>query len=266
VRGGAGRRSRRGEEEGDEGGRRLQPQKKSNAVVWVSLGGFVVVVGIAILVLSNKGGDTKEGETKPGGGTSTAGTAAPVAPAPATPDPAAAPPEPAMDAPPPAAYTPLSRIEIHPVDHHPEATDAEKHKIDDLINVAIFQNSGADGRRAQAELVTLGVKAAPRLINVFYTVKNAEGFTGREGNSKAQVADAILRKIDGHIERRGSPRLTPIRHSSDERHTTGIVKRWYMWWDNKLYLDPRKPWDERVDGNREDAPDKPADGGAPAMQ
>ena len=42
---------------------------------------------------------------------------------------------------------------------------------------------------------------------------------------------------------------------------THIAKRWVQWWDQKLYTDPKKPWDERVDGNREDAPDAPADGG-----
>jgi hypothetical protein len=260
-------RARRGEEEGDEEGRRgAPPPKKNTALIWGSLVGLVAVVGIAFLALGNKGGDEKDADkgkpTETAGGAPLAPVGAPIGPA--TPEPAAPPPggEPAMDAAPSAPYVPLSRVEIHAIDHHPEATEDEKRKIDDLINLAIFQNAGADSKNAGTELVGIGVKAAPRLVNVFHTVKTSEGFGNREGNSKAQIADALLRRIDGHIERRGSPRLTPIRFSSDEKHAISIAKRWVAWWDNKLYLDPRKPWDERVDGNREDAPDKPADDAA----
>ncbi len=226
---------------------------------------MVVLIAVAFLVLSKKSPDEPKKDdaaAKAAADAAAAGMeAAMEAPVP-TPEPG-----PAMDGGPPK-FISVSKVVLHAVGQHPEATPDEQQKIDALIQKAVFENAGADSRRAETELVGIGVKAAPRLINVFFTVKSGEGFSTREGLMKCHVADSVLRRIDGWIERGNSPRNTPISAASDPVWAERIMKMWTKWWDDELYKKPLKPWDERVDGRREDAEDKPAGGGAtppPAM-
>ena len=107
------------------------------------------------------------------------------------------------------------------------------------------------------------MKAAPRLINVFATVSLGEGFGDIQGRMKCGVADALLRRIDGYIERKKSPRNTPIKATSDPKWVEKIARYWTAWWLNGEWKTPNKPWDDRVDGNREEAADAPGRGPRP---
>lgn len=165
--------------------------------------------------------------------------------------------EPGMDettAPAAPAFVSAAKVQFHPIEHHPDATPDERTKIDALIQTAVFENSGSDGRLAEDELVKLGVKAAPRIINVFSTVKMGAGFDDRLGKINASIADRILRRIDGHIERSVSRLMTPIKPQSDHAWVEKVARAWIAWWDNEKYKTPQKPWDERIDGSANDAP------------
>jgi len=164
----------------------------------------------------------------------------------------------------PAKYIAPSKVQFHPVDHHPDATPEERAKIDELIQKAVFENAGSDSRIAGNELVAMGVKAAPRLINVFSTVKMGEGFTDPQGRIKCAVAENLLRRIDGYIERKVGPKNTPLKGQSDPGWVERCTRYWISWWDSEKYKTPEKPWDERIDGNRDDAPDGGM-GSTPAM-
>jgi hypothetical protein len=141
----------------------------------------------------------------------------------------------------------LGKVLLHEVGHHPESTDAEKQKIDDLIKLAVFENAGRDSLEAGEALVAMGLKAAPRLINVFHTVQTTDGFDSRLGLVKAGVADGLLRKIDGAIDRQ-KQRPTRIMPASKPDYAQGVAKRWVRWWDSDGWKTPQKPWDERIDG------------------
>ena len=132
-------------------------------------------------------------------------------------------------------------------------TEADRKKIDDLIQKAVFENNGSDSLAAGRELVAMGLKAAPRLLNVFYTVKVGEGFDSQEGKMKASVADSLLRKIDGYMERK---RRVKRADQGDVRPEVGGVHREDVagWWDTEAYKKPEKPYDARYDDN----PDGPA--------
>ncbi len=178
----------------------------------------------------------------PATGTPTAGTPAGTAPADGT---SGATPAPAT--PPPAKGT------IHEVGHHPDATADERTQIDQLVQKAIFENAGAESRDAGKALVALGYKAAPRIINVFHTVKAGEGFDDLQGRVKASVADGLLRKIDGYQERLRRNK-TQIKATSDAKFAESTAKGWVLWWDTGTWKDkPQKPWDERIDGAEEEA-------------
>jgi hypothetical protein len=298
ARAGARRRGRaRDEEEGDdEGGRRgrLPPKKSvSPALLWGSVGGLVVVVGVMIAVLSSKDkaeepetvatGTSGMGEgpglsvpspasTTPAAAPSGSGDAAPAAgtpgegspgasATPAAPGTGPAPVEPPKEG--PKWYAP-NKAEIKPKDHHPDATPEERQKIDALIETAVFVNAGRDSTDAEKELVTIGLKAAPRIVNVFHRVKTSpEGFDTRLGLMKAAIADRMLRRMDGVIERRFSPKNTLIHASSDPKHAEKIARWWNWWWDVEEWKKAHAPWDERAEGKREDtedAPKSPGDG------
>ena len=258
-------------EDDEEGGRGRggAPKKDNNTLIIVSLIGFVVVVGIAFLVLRKKKDDPPKTVATTAGGVAAAEPTAPstapstapaagMASAPATGAPSATGAEPGMEGDKPAEppkFVPPSKVTFHPVEHHPDATPEEREKIDQLIQKAVFENAGADSRTAGHELVAIGMKAAPRLINVFSTVKMGEGFTDPMGRIKCAVAEALLRRIDGYIERSLSPKNPPIKGQSDPSWVDRCTRYWLSWWDSGKYQTPQKPWDERIDGNRDDAPD-----------
>ncbi len=277
------------EEGGGRGG--LPPKKNNNAILWGSFAGMVVVLFLALVLLNKKKVD--EVSKKPPAGPGTAAAEEPAAPhTPAamgsTPPPpgtgmdGTAPVEPGapladaggMESPaamedgapsePSGPYVNPSKVTFAALGHHPESSAEDKARIDELVQKAVFENAGRDSRDAGHELVSkYGLKAAPRLINVFATVSMGEGFGDIQGRMKCGVADAILRRIDGYIERKKSPRVTPIKATSDAKWVEKVARYWTAWWLNGEWKTPNKPWDDRVDGNREDAADKPG-GGAPA--
>jgi hypothetical protein len=212
------------------------PPKKSNTGILIAVFGLVVVGGFVLLISRKKSheGD-KNSIVKPEAHESNA--------------PPVVVPEAAMTE---AAMTEPTKPEVkkgtfHPVGHHPDATPEEQAKIDALIKTAIFENSGSDSRVAGDELVKMGIKAAPRIIDVFNTVKSGEGYDDRMGRLKAQVADALLRRIDGYQER--VKKSMPIRNTSNMNFAEGVAKSWISWWDNEYWKkNPLKPWDPRVDG------------------
>lgn len=254
ARGAAASRSRRGQEEDDdgEGGRGAPPPKKSNALLIGSLIGFVVIIGIAFLAM--RSGKRKDGEVAKGPGT----TAPVAAPAPA--------PEPAMatEAPPAEEPKVVPKGGFHVVDHNPDTTPEERQKIDDLVNKAVFENSGSDSRAAGHELVGLGMKAAPRIINAFTTIKNGEGFDSQQGRIKAGVADQLLRKIDGFMEKKKKIKTT-IKATSDTKWAESTAKTWIAWWDSGTWKHPEKPYDPRYDDNP-DAPPAMSEEPAPMSE
>ena len=243
-----------------------------------SLIGLVVIGGIALVVLKKKKpadepapvaktapvadeglpmGSTPAGTAPaamggaPAAGTPAAGTPAAGTPAAGTPS-GTAPADGTSGATPPAT-PPAAKGTIHEVGHHPDATAEEKAQIDQLIQKAIFESGGADSRDAGRALVALGYKAAPRLINVFHTVKTGEGFDDIQGRMKAGVADGLLRKIDGYQERMRRNK-SAIKATSDAKFAESTAKGWVLWWDNGVWKDkPQKPWDERIDGAEEEA-------------
>ncbi len=146
--------------------------------------------------------------------------------------------------------------------HHPEATPEEQAQIDQLVQKAVFENAGGDSRDAGKALVALGYKAAPRLINVFHTIKSGEGFDDLQGRMKAGVADGLLRKIDGFQERTRRNK-NPIKATSDAKFAESTAKGWLLWWDTGVWKEkPQKPWDERIDGAEEEARKAGGDGAA----
>ena len=257
-------------EEGDTdgNGRGGDKPKNSNTLLIASLIALVVLGGLAFLVFRSK--PPAAPPVVAGGPGSTPAAAAPTDPAMAQPTPSAGAPssEPGMeDAKPPETpkFVPATKVNYEPIDHHPDATPEERTKIDELIQKAVFENAGSDSRIAGAELVAMGIKAAPRLINVFSTVKMGEGFEDRLGKIKVAVAEGLLRRIDGYIERSLSPKNTPLKGQSDTKWVERCTRYWIAWWVNGKYKTPQKPWDERIDGNREDAPDGPAKDGGTGM-
>jgi hypothetical protein len=300
ARAGAAGRRRRGDDagEGDEeaGGRRGAPPRKgaSPALLWGSLGGLVVVVGLLILVLGKKddpptdagkndsasapeappsippsgetpaasgatGTDGAPTEAAPGSSTSAAGTpASPSSPASSTPASStpAAPSEPA----PSGGFPSPLKTGIRAKEHNSEASPEERQRIDALIETAVFVNAGADSREAEEELVKLGYKAAPRLVGVFHRIRTSpEGFEQRMGLMKASIVDRTLRKIDGVMERRFK-KVSPIHSASDPKHADKIARYWNWWWDTGEWKKGHKPWDERTEGAAEEEPEEGAGG------
>jgi len=281
------KRRSRAQEDGDDGevgGRGGAPEKKkSNAILWVSFGGMVVVLFLALVLLNKK--KVEDVAKKPP--TGTAGTvpdepAGPTPPArggtppvpppsgmdgtaPGTGEPGTGAPAGMEDTPPAAPsgpYVASTKVTFAALGHHPDATAEEKARIDELVQKSVFENAGRDSRDAGHELVSkFGLKAAPRLVNVFATVSLGEGFADRMGRIKSSVADGLLRRIDGYIERKKSPRYTAIRGESDPKKVETIARFWTAWWLNGDWKTPNKPWDPKVDGNPEEAPDAPGGGG-----
>jgi hypothetical protein len=257
-------RAGRDEEEAGEGtGRRGPPPKNNNGLIIGSLFGVVVLGGILLLAMRSK-----EPPAAPSKPVAVAPDADPVS---GMGGPAMATGEPAMEevaAPAAPAYVAPAKVQFHPIEHHADAKPDERTKIDELIQKAVFENSGSDGRLAEDELVKFGVKAAPRIINVFSTVKMGAGFDDRLGKIQASVADRILRRIDGYIERSVSAKMTPIKPQSDHGWVEKVARNWIAWWDNEKYKTPQKPWDERIDGaaieaaGMDDPAGMKADGGA----
>lgn len=278
-------RHRRAEEAGeeDEGGRRGPPPKKDNAnmaIVW-SLIGLVVIGGIALIASKRSKPSTPAEPDKTTAGANGGPGASPSAPAAPTPAPGTGPAapsgagggsstppagtpsgsgEPAMSDAPKAP--PAAKGTLHEVGHHPEASDDEKAQIDKLIQTAVFESAGADSRDAEKQLVAIGMKAAPRLINVFYTVKQSEGFEERLGKMKAAIADRILRKIDGYQERKRKS-MSAIVAASDPKFVESSAKSWMLWWDNELWKNPMKPWDPREANEGEGGGGGAGGGGTP---
>lgn len=285
-----------GDDDEEEGGGRggLPPKKKSNAVIWGSFAGMVVVLFLALVLLNKK--KVEEVSKKPPAGTGATASVEPETPptppamagsgtpAPAGPagdatagmggtaamdgEPAAMESAAGMEGETPPApsgpYVNPSKLSFAALGHHPEASAEDKAQIDALIQKAVFENAGRDSRDAGHELVSkYGMKAAPRLVNVFATVSMGEGFGEIQGRMKCGVADGLLRRIDGYIERKKSPRVTPIKAQSDAKWVEKVARYWTAWWLNGEWQTPNKPWDERVDGNREDAADKPGGGPGP---
>ncbi len=285
------RRARAAQDEGDEeeGGRRgLPPEKKSNTLLWASFGGFVLAIFLVMMLMNKKKVDdvTKKPSAEPVASATdepeTPGTPAMAGTGPVPPSTGTVGTVPGTGAPgsdgtagmegtspaaPSGPYVASSKLTFAPVPHHPDATAEDKARIDELIQKAIFESAGRDSRDAGHELVDkFGMKAAPRLINVFATVSLGEGFGDIQGRMKCGVTDSLLRRIDGYIERKKSPRNTPVKATSDAKWVEKIARYWTAWWLNGEWQTPNKPWNDRVDGNREDAADAPAAGGpAPAM-
>lgn len=262
----------RGGDDEEDGGGRSGPPPKSNAVLIGSMIGMVVLIGVLFLVLRHKDEPHKPAPVATTGGAGDAAGTAPGVPAMADPGMGATPamadaamgadaattdastPEPAMGEH-EATYVAPSKVQFHPIEHHKDASADERTKIDQLVQTAVFENAGRDSQLAGDELVTMGVKAAPRLINVFSTVKMGVGFDDRLGKIQCSVADQLLRRIDGYIERSLSPRNTPLKGQSDTKWVEKVARYWISWWDSEKYKTPQKPWNERIDGNREDAPE-----------
>jgi hypothetical protein len=273
------RRSRDEDDDGDDdrGHRGRPPPRRgmSPALLWGSIGGMVVVVGLLVVVLKSKGGDEPTVAEKAGTGGMSAGTGIAIpgmggagtetpagagdAPAPTE---GPAPVEPPKEG---AKWYPSNKAEIKPKEHHPDATPEERQKIDELMKLAVFENAGSDSVAAEKALVEMGLKAAPRIVDTFATIKSTDTFENRMGLMKAAIADRMLRRIDGVIERKFNVKLTPIRASSDPKHAEKIAKIWNWWWDVEEWKKGHKPWDEKTEGKREDAEEgaKPAEGSKP---
>jgi hypothetical protein len=255
-------RARDDDADGAEGGRDglAPPKDNSKALIFGSLGAFVVI-GVVAFLLLNK--DKPAPPETPGtSGTKTAEapllpiqppppsamTESPPAtstdPAGTTPTPAPSTPEPEKPSGPPKAGA------VKEVGHHPDTSEDERKNIDRLIDLAVFQNAGRDSKDAERQLVQMGIKAAPRLVNVFNTVKLQEGFENRLGKMKAGIADRALRSIDGYVDRASRGKVTLVTAASDPKFVETIAKRWSGWWENGYYKEPKKPWDERTEGNR----------------
>lgn len=264
-----------GGERGEDGGRPGLPRKKdgSQALIIGSLIGLVVMGGLALLVFSKKDPPAPPPATTAGTGTPSAlptgssgdpvatPSATPTAPEPAAPTASgtatAPPPANAGEAPPAMASAPPpppagQRGQLRELDHHPDATADERATIDRLLQMAVFENLGGDSRAAGNQLVAMGHKAMPRLINVFNTVRISEGFGDINGRVKASVADGLLRRIDGYQERVRKIRRS-ISATSDENWATGVARSWVTYWDSGTWREnPHKPWDERIDGAAEE--------------
>jgi hypothetical protein len=80
------------------------------------------------------------------------------------------------------------------------------------------------------------------------------------GLTKAGVADGLLRKIDGYMERRKSP-LSQVKATSEPKYAETVAMRWCQWWDTDGWKTPQKPWDPRIDGAAAEAAE--AGGGPP---
>jgi hypothetical protein len=256
--GARGRRDRGGDDEG-EGGHGLPP-KKSNAMVWVAIGaGVVIIFGVILATQSGPktsevGADTlarQAAAEREKAAAAAAAAAAASTPAAMTDEP---PPEP------PKEHVTAAKVQMKDLGHHPDSTEDEKQQIDTLVQQAVFQDLGRDSQRAENKLVEIGVKAAPRLISVFGTVKAGETFEDKQGRKKCGVADSILRRIDGWLDRKSNGRLPLIRAATQARDVEHIGKQWYVWWENGLYKEPKKPWDERSEGNRGEGRAAPEDG------
>jgi hypothetical protein len=148
--------------------------------------------------------------------------------------------------------TVAKRERFHAIDHDPSVALEDRQKIDALVDLAVFENSGSDSRQAEEELIALGMKAVPRVVNVFFRVKSGEqtgeGFEDRMGRAKAAIADRILRSIDGYQER--VRHVTPIRATSEQHFAAAVAASWIAWWDADGWKHPQKPWDPRIDGER----------------
>jgi hypothetical protein len=120
----------------------------------------------------------------------------------------------------------------------------------------VFVNAGADSREAEQELVTIGYKAAPRLVGAFHKIRTGpEGFEQRMGLMKAAIVDRTLRRIDGVMERRFK-KQQPIHSASDPKHAEKIARYWNWWWDTGEWKKGHKPWDERTEGAAEEEPEE----------
>jgi hypothetical protein len=230
-----GARAREDEDEDEGADRGPPPRKKSNGPIIAALIGFVVLGGIVFLIVTRKGDSGTVAKKTPV-------VQKPVETAPVAPPPveATAP----VEAPPPPKPP---QGQVHEIGHHPDATADEQKKIDELIDKAVFQDLGRDSTDAGKELVTIGQKSMPRLINVFATVNAKEGLGTLEGNKKAAIADGLLRRIDGYQERVRKVRQ-PIRPVSDKDFVVGVARGWNLYWDKEFWKkEPNKPWDPRVD-------------------
>lgn len=268
------RRDRDGEG-GEDGGRPGLPRKKdgNQALIIGSLIGLVVMGGLALLVSSKKDPPAAPPATTAGAGTSSAlptgstgdpvsspsGTSSGTGPAAPSPTGSTTAPTPSGTGEAPAAMASApppppagQRGQLRELDHHPDATGDERATIDRLVQMAVFENLGGDSRTAGNQLVAMGHKAMPRLINVFNTVRVSEGFGDINGRVKASVADGLLRRIDGYQERVRKIRRS-IAATSDEAWAMGVAKSWFAYWDGGTWREsPHKPWDERIDGAAEE--------------
>ena len=150
----------------------------------------------------------------------------------------------------PKPHISSGKIQVHAVEHHPDATADEKKHMDELVQTAVFEDAGADSIHAERDLVDIGIKAAPRILNVYNTVNAGEGFDKPSGAMKAAIADRMLRRIDGWFDRKNHGRTPLLSARTEAKDILYIARAWFGWWDNEMWKKPVKPWDERAEGNR----------------
>jgi hypothetical protein len=68
---------------------------------------------------------------------------------------------------------------------------------------------------------------------------------------EAGIADGLLRKIDGYMER-VRKKQPQIKAHSTAGYAETTARMWVAWWDAGAWKAPQKPWDPAVDGPLED--------------
>ena len=268
--GGRGRGSAAQHDEYDDEprGRRGGPQKSNSAAI-IGVVAAVVVVVVLIVVASNKGevddsatgggGSTAGIDGRPAGGglkttrlktTPIGGTAggAGTGAEPIAGDPSGGEPTGGSGATGTSGkkkrsgrYKRMSKVEFEIFDWPEEVDEETRAKVDECIKALYL--GGRDATDAEEYLVGKGRPICGRLISEFKNISDSPGLDTKQGASLAGAIDAVLRKIDGWMERKWKE-LKPVRHSSHPNFTKRVAQRWTWWWANDEWKhEPRKPWD-----------------------
>ena len=138
----------------------------------------------------------------------------------------------------------LGRIHLKPLDWPEEVSAETRQKVEESL--ALIYAGGADGADAREWLVGQGRPIAGRLISEFVSIKESPGWDNRDGTSMAMQIDAVLREIDGFMERtcREREQIRSTGVFAGQSFMTRIAKRWTWWWESgEWQTNPKKPWD-----------------------
>lgn len=138
----------------------------------------------------------------------------------------------------------LSRIHLKPLDWPEEVGEETRQKVEESLR--LMYAGGADGNEARDWLVSQGRPIAGRVISEFQAIRESPGWDNRDGTSMAMQVDAVLREIDGFMERtcREREQIRSTGVYAGQSFMTRIAKRWTWWWESgEWQTNPQKPWD-----------------------